>query len=70
MDANITNRIQDIEERISGAEYKTLTQTVKENAKGKKLLTPNIQEIQETMRKPNLKIICIGDRKIPNLKGQ
>ena len=30
--------------------------TVKENAKCKNLLTPNIQEIQDTMRRPNLRI--------------
>jgi hypothetical protein len=34
---------------------------VKENAKCKKLLTHNIQEIQNTMRRPNLKIIGIEE---------
>jgi hypothetical protein len=33
--------------------------TVKENAKCKKLLTQNIQEIQDKMRRPNLMIIGI-----------
>jgi hypothetical protein len=33
--------------------------TVKENAKSKKLLTQNIQEIQDTMSRPNLRIIGI-----------
>ena len=47
IDASITNRIQEIEERISGAEdtIENIDTTVKENAKCKKLLTQNIQEI-------------------------
>ena len=59
IDASITNRIQEIEERISGAEdtIANIETTVKENAKCKKLLTPNIQEIRDTMRRPNLRII-------------
>jgi predicted nucleic acid-binding Zn-ribbon protein len=47
IDASITNRIQEIEERISDIEdtiEKTNT-TVKENAKCKDLLTQKIQEI-------------------------
>jgi hypothetical protein len=38
-DASITNRIQDMEERISGVEenIETIDSTVKENAKCKKL---------------------------------
>ena len=45
--ASITNRIQEIEKRISGAEdtIETTDTTVKENARCKKLLTQNIQEI-------------------------
>ena len=35
--------------------------TVKQNAKCKKLLIQNIQEIQETMRRPNLRIIGIEE---------
>ena len=52
IDASITNRIQEMEERISGAEnsIENIDTTVKENAKSKKLLTQNIQEIQDTMR--------------------
>ena len=44
IDASITNRIQEIEESISGAEdtIENIDTTVKENAKGKKLLTQNI----------------------------
>jgi hypothetical protein len=45
--ASITNRIQEIEERISGAKetIENIDSTVKENAKCKMLLTQNIQEI-------------------------
>jgi uncharacterized coiled-coil protein SlyX len=51
IDASITNRMQEIEERISGAEdtIKNIETTVKENAKSKKLLTQNIQGIQDAM---------------------
>jgi chromosome segregation ATPase len=70
--ASITNRIQEIEERISGAEYsiKNIDTKVKENAKCKKLLTQNIQKIQDTMRRLNLRIIGIEDSKDSQLKGQ
>jgi hypothetical protein len=53
IDASITNRIQEIEERILGAEYsiENTDTTVKENAKCKKLLTRNIQEIQDKTRR-------------------
>ena len=70
-DASITNRIQEIEERISGAEdiIENIDTTVKENAKSKKLLTQNIQEIQDTMRRPNLRILGIEESKDSQLKG-
>ena len=71
IDASITNRIQEIEERISGAEdtIENIDTTVKENAKCKKLLTQNIQEIQDTMRRPNLRIIGIEESEDSQLKG-
>ena len=49
IDASITNRIKEIEGRISGAE-----DTIEdiENAKCKKILTQNIQGIQDTMKRP------------------
>jgi hypothetical protein len=34
---------------------------IKENAKGKKIITQNIQEIQDPMKRPNLKIIGIDE---------
>jgi hypothetical protein len=48
-----------MEERISGAEdtIENIDTTIKENVKCKKILTQNIQEIQDTMRIPNLRII-------------
>jgi uncharacterized coiled-coil protein SlyX len=48
IDASINNRIQEIEERISGVKdtIENIDTTVKENAKSQKLLTQNIQEIQ------------------------
>jgi hypothetical protein len=50
-----------MEERLSGAEdtIESIDTTVKENAKCKKVLTQNIEEIQDTIRTPNLRIIGI-----------
>jgi hypothetical protein len=42
--------------------------TVKENAKCKNALTQNIQEIHDTMRRPNLRIIDIEDREYSQIK--
>jgi hypothetical protein len=63
IDASISNRIQEMEERISGAEdsIENNGTTNKENAKCKKSLTQNIQEIQDTMRRPNLPIIGVDE---------
>jgi uncharacterized coiled-coil protein SlyX len=63
IDASITNRTQKIEERISGAEVtiENIDTIVKEKANSIKLLTQNIQEIQDTMRRPNLRIIGIEE---------
>jgi hypothetical protein len=46
-----------MEERISDAEdsIENMDITAKENAKCKKILTQNIQEIQDKMRRPNLR---------------
>ena len=43
--------------------------TFKENAKCKKLVTQNIQELQDTIRRPNLRIIGIEESKDFQLKG-
>ena len=47
IDVSISNRIQDMEKRISSTEdsIETMGTTIKENAKYKKILTQNIQEI-------------------------
>ena len=53
IDASITNRIQEIEERFSDVEdtIEDIDTIVKENAaKCKKILTQNIQKTQERMK--------------------
>jgi hypothetical protein len=52
-----------MEERISGAEdsIENMGTTIKENAKCKKNIIQNIQEIQDTMRRPNLWIIGVDE---------
>jgi len=42
---------------------------VKENSKVEKLLTQNIQNIQDTMRRPNQNIIGIEENKDSQLEG-
>jgi hypothetical protein len=71
IDASITNRIQEIEERVTSAEDTTenIHTTVKGNAKCIKLLNQYIQEIQDTMRRPNLRIIGIEESEESQLKG-
>ena len=68
---SITNRMQEIEEKISGAEdtIENIDTTEKENAKSKKLLTQHIQKIQDTMRRQNLRIIDIEENEDSQLKG-
>jgi len=68
IDTSITNRIQ---ERISGAEdsIEIIYTTVKDNVKRKKLLVQNIQEIQDSMRRSNLRIIGIEGSEDSQLKG-
>jgi chromosome segregation ATPase len=65
IDTRITNRIQEIEERISGAEdtIENIDTTVKKNAKCKKILNQNIQEIQDT-RRPNFRIIGLDENEV------
>jgi hypothetical protein len=65
-DANMPNRTQ---ERISGMEDTIEETTVTENAKSKKLLIQNIQEIWDTMKRPNLAIIGIEESEDSQLKG-
>jgi hypothetical protein len=71
IDSSNSNRIQDMEERISGAEesIENIGTTIKENTKYKKILTQNIQEIQDTMRRPNIQIIGVDENEDFQLKG-
>ena len=72
IDASITNRTQEIEERITGIEdIEDIDTTVKENTKHlkkKKTLTQNIQETQDTIKRPNPRIIGIEEKKDSQLK--
>ena len=77
--ASIINRIRETDKRISGIEdtIDILETIVKENAKCKKFLNQNIQEIQDAMRRPNLRIIgievhedsCSNDPKLSSSKS-
>ena len=60
-----------MEERISGTQdsIENMDTTIKENAKCKKILTQNIQEIQDKMRRPTLSIIGIDENEDVQLKG-
>jgi hypothetical protein len=71
IDVSIGNRIQEMEERISGAEdsIANIGTTIKENTKWKKILSQNIQEIQDTTGKPNLQIIGVAENEDFPLKG-
>jgi hypothetical protein len=71
INVSISYRIQEMEERILGAEHsiENMGTTIKENAKCKKILTQNIQEIQDTMRRPNLWIIRVDENEDFQLKG-
>ena len=71
IDVSISNRIQKMEERIShaGDSIENISTTIKENTKHKKILTQNIQDIQDTMRRPNLQIIGVDENEDFQLKG-
>ena len=60
-----------MEERISGAENNTVNidKTAREDAKNKKILTQNVQKIQDTMRRPNLRIMGIEEGEEYQLRG-
>jgi chromosome segregation ATPase len=71
IDVRISNRIQEMEERISGADesIQNIGTTIKENGKCKKILTQNIQEIQDIMSRPNLRRIGIDENEDFQIKG-
>jgi hypothetical protein len=61
-----------MEERISGIEdsIENIGTTIKENAEYKKIQTQNIQEIQDTMKRPKLLIIGVDANEEFQLKGR
>jgi hypothetical protein len=69
--ASISNRIPEMEERISGAgdTIENWGITIKENAKCKKILTQNIKEIRVKMRRPNIRIIGVDENEYFQLNG-
>ena len=70
-DASITNRMQEMEDRISDAEDKLeeINSSSKENLKSKIFLTQNIQEIWDNVKRPNIRIIGIEEGEETQLKG-
>ena len=70
-ESSITNRIQEIEERISDSEdtIEKINALVKENGKSNKFSSQNIQEIWDTIKKPNLRIIGIEEGEELQIKG-
>ena len=58
IDSSITNKVKEIEKRISGAEdtIENIDTIVQEN-----LQTQNIQEIKDIIRRPNLRITCLEE---------
>ena len=71
IDVSISNRIKEMEERISGAEdsIENIGTTIKENATCKNILTQGIREIQDTMKRTKLRIIGINETEDFQLKG-
>jgi chromosome segregation ATPase len=71
IDESISNRIQEMEERISSTKdsIENIGTTIKENAKCKKILSQIIQETQDTMRRPKLWVIGIDENEDSQLKG-
>ena len=70
-ETSITNRIQEIEERVSDTEdtVEEINSLIKEQNKSNKFLTKNIQEIWDTMKRPNLRIIGVEEVEDLQLKG-
>ena len=68
---NNTNRMQEIEERISDIEdtIEDTDKIFKGNAESKKFLTQSLQEIQDSMKRPNLRITGIYKSEDSQLEG-
>lgn len=67
--ASITNRIEEIRISVIQDTIEDIETTVKENTKCQKLLSQNIQEIQDIMKRSNQRIIRIKTAKIPKGPG-
>ena len=67
---SISNTIQEVENRISGTEgiIEEIVSSTKENAKSNKSLAHHIQEMWDTVKRPNLRIGIEKVRK-PSSKG-
>ena len=65
LDTSISNRLEELDEGISDAEdtIESIDSTIKENAKCRNRVTQNMQEIQTTMRRPNLRTTGIEEHK-------
>ena len=70
-ETSITNRIEEIEERISDAEdtIEKIKALIKENSKSNMLLSQNIQEIWDTIKRPNLRTIGVKEGEEVKLNG-
>ena len=70
-ESSITNRIQEMEERISESEdtIEKINAQIKENSKFNKFSSQNIQEIWDTIKKPDLRIIGIEEGEELQIKG-
>ena len=62
-ETSITNRIKEIEEWISETKdtIEEINTLIKENSKSNKFLTQNVQEIWDTMKRPNLRIVGVEE---------
>ena len=67
----ITNRIQEMEERISEAEdtIEKINAQIKEISKSNKFSSQNIQEIWDIIKRQNLRIISVEEREELQIKG-
>ena len=70
-DKSITDRTQETVQRISGIKdtVKEIDTSVKENVKSKKFLKQYIQEICDTMERPNLRVIGIEEGEEFQIQG-
>ncbi|KAL6073605.1 hypothetical protein STEG23_027906 [Scotinomys teguina] len=68
--SSITTRIEEKEERVSHIEdtIEEIDSSVKENTKANNVITQNVQEMWDTMKRPNLKIMGIEGEEY-QLKG-